>query len=155
MFSSLAHIRVTSAPWPYFLNFCETRVFLFDISVFLGDFEVLYNYASVAVLAVVVYNVINCFSFRGLLRRFGFLKTARRDFYECGFRPQKQKPIQLPIQFLLICVFFLLYDIELVFLFPYVSGVMYDGFYDFILLFYFFFMFFLSLMMDYERHALY
>ena len=77
-----------------------------------------------------------------LLKRFGFLKIARRDFYECGFKPQTQKPIRLPIQFLLICVFFLLYDIELVFLFPYVSGVVFSGFYDFILLIFFFTLFF-------------
>jgi NADH:ubiquinone oxidoreductase subunit 3 (subunit A) len=63
---------------------------------------------SVLILGVIVYNVINCFSFRDLLRRFGFIKPSRRDFYECGFRPQTQKPIRLPIQFLLICVFFLL-----------------------------------------------
>lgn len=121
----------------------------------MGDFEVLFNYVSVIILGVIVYNFINCFSFRDLLKRFGFLKIARRDFYECGFRPQTQKPIRLPIQFLLICVFFLLYDIELIFLFPYVSGVMFTGFYDLILLFLFFFLFFLSLVIDYERHALY
>lgn len=121
----------------------------------MGDFEVFFNYFSVIILAIVVYNVINCFSFRDLLKRFGFLKISRRDFYECGFKPQKQKPIQLPIQFLLICVFFLLYDIELVFLFPFVSGAIYLGLYDSILLFLFFIIFLLSLVIDYEKHALY
>ena len=121
----------------------------------MGDFEVFFNYISVLILGVIVYNVINCFSLRDLLRRFGFIKPSRRDFYECGFRPQTQKPIRLPIQFLLICVFFLLYDIELVFLFPYVSGVTFSGFYDFILLLFFFLLFLLSLIVDYERHALY
>jgi NADH:ubiquinone oxidoreductase subunit 3 (subunit A) len=128
-----------------------------SISLFvnLGDFEVFFNYLSIIILGTIVYNVINCFSFRDLLKRFGFLKISRRDFYECGFRPQTQKPIRMPIQFLLICVFFLLYDIELVFLFPYVSGITFTGFYDFILLFLFFFVFLLSLIIDYERHALY
>jgi NADH-quinone oxidoreductase subunit A len=121
----------------------------------LGDFELLFNYGSVIILGIVVYNVINCFAFRDLLKSFGFLKIARRDFYECGFRPQTQKPIRMPIQFLLICVFFLLYDIELVFLFPYVSGIMFAGLYDFLLLVLFFVLFFLSLIVDYERHALY
>ena len=79
------------------------------------------------------------------MKRFGFLKITRKDFYECGFRPQTQKPIKLPIQFLLICVFFLLYDIELVFLFPYVSGILFSGLYDFFLLIFFFFFFFLVL----------
>lgn len=121
----------------------------------LGDFEVLFSYLTVIILGFVVYNVINCFSFRDLIKRFGFLKNSRRDFYECGFRPQTQKPIKLPIQFLLICVFFLLYDIELIFLFPYVSGVLFAGFYDFLLLILFFTLFLLSLIIDFERHALY
>ena len=127
-------------------------IFLF---VSLGDFEVFLNYFSVFILGMVIFNIINCFSFRNLIKRFGFLKNSRRDFYECGFRPQTQKPIRLPIQFLLICVFFLMYDIELVFVFPYTSGVTINGLYDFILIVYFFLLFLLSLVVDYERHALY
>lgn len=120
----------------------------------LGDFEIFYSVCSVTILGFIVYNVINCFSFRELLKRFGFLKTSRRDFYECGFRPTKQKTIRLPIQFLLICVFFLLYDIELIFLFPFVSGITFLGFYDILLITLFFGLLFLSLIVDFNRHAL-
>nr|ASY95734.1 Nad3 [Stylonychia lemnae] len=121
----------------------------------MGDFELFFNYFSVFILSFIIYNVINSFSFRNLLKRFGFLKMSRRDFYECGFRPQTQKPIKLPIQFLLICIFFLLYDIELVFLFPFVSGIAFLGLYDLILLFFFLILFVFTLAIDYERHALY
>ena len=125
------------------------------LNVSLGDFEVFVNYISIITLGVLIYNIFNYFSFIDLLRRFGFLKVARRDFYECGFRPQNQRPIRLPIQFLLICVFFLMYDIELVFLFPYVAGTTYAGLFDSLLLLLFFVLFLLSLVIDYERHALY
>ena len=121
----------------------------------MGDFEVFFNYFSVIILGIIIYNVISSFTFKNLLKRFGFLKISRKDFYECGFRPQTQKPIKLPIQFLLICVFFLMYDIELVFLFPYISGILFAGFYDLILIIYFFYLFLLTLIVDYERHALY
>lgn len=121
----------------------------------LGDFEVFFNYISVVVLGVIIFSIINCLSFRELLKRFGFLKLARRDFFECGFKPQTQKPIKLPIQFMLICVFFLIYDIELVFIFPYVSGIVFGSFYDTALIVLFFFLFFVSLAVDYEKHALY
>lgn len=94
-------------------------------------------------------------SFKDLLRRFGLLKNTRRDFYECGFRPQSQRVIKVSIQFLLICVFFLLYDIELIFLFPFVSGFTFGGFYDILLLMLFFIVLFKSLNIDYERHALF
>ncbi len=121
----------------------------------MGDFEIFFNYISIIILGVIIYNIMSIFSFRDLLKRFGFLKIARRDFYECGFRPQLQKPIRVPIQFMLICIFFLLYDIELVFLFPYVSGISFAGFFDFILLILFFVLFIVSIVIDYERHALY
>jgi len=119
-----------------------------------GDFEIFLSTVSVTVLAVIIYNVINSFSLRDLLKRFGFVKIARRDFYECGFRPLTQKTIRVPIQFMLICIFFLLYDIELVFLFPYVSAITFIGVYDLLLIIFFFFIFFLSLIIDFNRHAL-
>ena len=120
----------------------------------MGDFEIFFATASVTLLGFIIYNVINSFSFRDLIKRFGFAKIARRDFYECGFRPTTQKAIRLPIQFLLICVFFLLYDIELIFLFPFVSAITFVGVYDVLLLVFFFVMLFLSLVVDFNRHAL-
>jgi NADH-quinone oxidoreductase subunit A len=120
----------------------------------MGDFEVLFAILSVSILSTLVYNIITALSFKAVLRRFGFMKASRRDFYECGFKPQTQRPIKISLQFLLICVFFLLYDIELVFLFPFVSSITFTGFYDLILILMFFTVFFVSLNVDYERHAL-
>jgi NADH:ubiquinone oxidoreductase subunit 3 (subunit A) len=121
----------------------------------MGDFELFVCVLSVVLLAVLVYNVITCLSYKDILRRFGFLKNTRRDFYECGFKPQTQKPVRISIQFLLICIFFLLYDIELVFLFPFFSGSTFLGLLDLSLIFLFFTVLFLSLNLDYERHALF
>lgn len=120
----------------------------------MGDFEVLLIVLSTMFLAIAVYNIITILTFKDILRRFGLLKASRRDFYECGFKPQTQKPIKISIQFLMICVFFLLYDIELVFLFPFVSGFAFTGLYDTLLITFFFLIFFVSLNVDYERHAL-
>lgn len=106
-------------------------------------------------LSTIVYNVITVLTFKDLLRRIGFVKNSRKDFYECGFKPQTQRVIKISIQFLLICVFFLLYDIELVFLFPFISGFSFTGLYDLLLVALFFLVLFLSLNIDYERHALY
>ena len=121
----------------------------------IGDFEVYLAVLSSFVLSTIVYNVITVLSFKDILRRYGFFKNSRRDFYECGFRPQTQRVIKVSIQFLLICVFFLLYDIELVFLFPFVSGFSFTGVYDLFLIILFFMILFMSLNIDYERHALF
>lgn len=120
----------------------------------MGDFEIFFSIFTVTVLGFIIYNVVNMLSFRDLLKRFGFLKIARRDFYECGFRPTTQKPIRVPIQFLLICIFFLLYDIELIFLFPLVSVATFSGLYDLLLIIFFFSVLLVSLVIDFNRHAL-
>lgn len=120
----------------------------------MGDFELNLAIVSITLLAILVYQVITALTFKDLLRRFGLLKLTRRDFYECGFKPQQQKPIKISIQFMLICVFFLLYDIELIFLFPYVSGITCTGGYETFLLTLYFLVFYLSLSVDYERQAL-
>ena len=121
----------------------------------MGDYEVTSAIFSIFILTTFIYNLLTFLSFKDILRRFGFMKNTRRDFYECGFKPQTQKPIKISIQFLIICIFFLLYDIELVFLFPFVSGITFFGLYDNFLLIFFFFIMYISLQVDYERHALY
>ena len=120
----------------------------------MGDFEIFFSTFSITILGFIIYNVVTLVSFRDLLKRFGFLKISRRDFYECGFRPITQKPVRIPIQFLLICIFFLLYDIELIFLFPLTSVTTFVGLYDLNLLMFFFFILVISLVFDYNRHAL-
>ena len=121
----------------------------------MGDYEVASSTLSIFILTTLIYNLLTFLSFKDILRRFGFMKNTRRDFYECGFKPQVQKPIKVSIQFLIICVFFLLYDIELVFLFQFVSGITFMGLYDTLLLILFFTVLYISLQIDYERHALY
>ena len=130
------------------------NILLTAFPVLLGDFDIFIAFVVVFLLGFVIYNVINSFSFRELLKRFGYLRIARRDFYECGFRPTTQKPIRLPVQFLLICVFFLLYDIELIFLFPFSSAITFVGTRDIWLIVFFFFILYLSLIFDVNRHAL-
>ena len=120
----------------------------------MGDFDIFIGLTVVFILGFIIYNVITIMSFRDLLKRFGHFKIARRDFYECGFRPQTQKPVVLPIQFLLICVFFLLYDIELIFIFPLVSVSTFIGLHDLFLVTFFFLLFLMSLVVDFNRHAL-
>jgi NADH-quinone oxidoreductase subunit A len=109
---------------------------------------------SVIILSVVVYNLLGWILSSDWLGRFGLTRTSRRDYYECGFRPRSQRPVKISLTFLLLCVFFLLYDIELVYLFPYVSGYTYDGGCGFSVFLVLLTTVYLSLCVDYERHAL-
>ena len=104
---------------------------------------------------VIIYNVINVFFYKNLISRFGTFKLSRKDFYECGFRPINQKSIKIPIQFLIICIFFLIYDIELLFFFPFLSGFSYLAIFDLFIFIIFILFFIISLFIDYNKHALY
>lgn len=121
----------------------------------LGNMEVFLGSTFSIIFGLIIYNVINLFFFKNLLKRFGLVKKSKKDFYECGFRPQKQKPVQISIQFFMITIFFLLYDIELLFLFPFLSGLSYAGLFDFFIFFIFIFLFVISLVIDYLKHVLY
>ena len=43
---------------------------------------------------------------------------AKKQFYECGFKTLSELNIQINLNFSMMCVFLILYDIEFTFLFP-------------------------------------
>lgn len=45
-------------------------------------------------------------------------QRAKRQFYECGFKSISDLNIQINLNFSLVCVFLILYDVEFTFLFP-------------------------------------
>lgn len=45
-------------------------------------------------------------------------QIAKKQFYECGFKSISDVNIQVNLNFSLVCVFLILYDVEFMFLFP-------------------------------------
>lgn len=43
---------------------------------------------------------------------------AKRQFYECGFKSLSELNVQINLNFTMLCVFLVLYDIEFTLLFP-------------------------------------
>lgn len=125
-----------------------------SVCVWMGDLEIFYSLLILWLLGIVVYTILNALSFKSVIRRLGITKVTRRDFYECGFRPVQQKPFQLSIQFLLICVFFLVYDIELVFSLPLVASLSTLSGLDILWFFFLLISFGVSLLIDLDKHAI-
>lgn len=118
----------------------------------MGSFEVLHFWLLTLVLIVLIIALLSMFSFKNLMNRFGLLRANRREFYECGFKPVTQQPVQFTIQFTMICFFFLIYDIELAFSFPLVSNFSSNGLVE---LFFFAFLygtFLVSLLFDFDQN---
>ncbi len=76
------------------------------------------------------------------------MKFERKNFYECGFKPSIQKPISMSIQFFLICILFILFDTDLLFLYPFVSGITLVSSFDFVLIIVLFFLLYVSIIFE-------
>ena len=109
---------------------------------------------SIFSLSALIYNLLSLKLFRNLANKYGFLKNSRKDYYECGFRPISQKPIKISIQYLLLTLFFLTYDIELTLVVPAASSFIHLTGLESALLMAFIFFFVISFLIDYDRHAL-
>ena len=93
-------------------------------------------------------------SYKNLLNRFGIHRKGRKDYYECGFRPTKQKPITISLQFIVIALFFLIYDIELIFSFPLVASAGAFSLSDVLGFLLIYSTFIVSLFYDYDKNLL-
>ena len=75
---------------------------------------------------------------------------TKNQFYECGFKTLSELNIQINVNFSLLCVFLILYDIEFTLLFPFLFNILnislleFFFFFFFFILFFFFFFFFLN-----------
>jgi NADH-quinone oxidoreductase subunit A len=59
------------------------------------------------------------------------LDDEKLSVYECGFRPFQDARLKLDIQFYIVAILFLLFDLEIAFLFPWVLSVSNLGFLGF------------------------
>lgn len=48
------------------------------------------------------------------------LNAAKSAPYECGIIPSKQPPERFPVRFYLVAMIFIVFDVEVIFLYPYV-----------------------------------
>jgi len=81
-------------------------------------------------------------------------QTAKKQFYECGFRTLSELNVQINLNFSMMCVFLILYDIEFTFLFPILFNFLNLYFLDLIILFFFFFVIIYSLYYDWQFNTL-
>jgi len=79
---------------------------------------------------------------------------TKRKFYECGFNSLTDVNIQININFTLLCVFLILYDIEFTFLYPILFNLWNTTIIQFVFLFLFLLLVVFSLIYDWQVNAL-
>ena len=81
-------------------------------------------------------------------------QPSKKQFYECGFKSLSDVNIVFNLNFSLICVFLILYDIEFTLLFPIVFSSGFFNFYHFAIALIFILLVLLSLVYDIQFNAL-
>jgi NADH:ubiquinone oxidoreductase subunit 3 (subunit A) len=79
---------------------------------------------------------------------------TKKQFYECGFRTLSELNIQINLNFSLLCVFLILYDVEFTFLFPILFNFSFSTFWEVFILFLFLYFIIISLYYDYLNNSL-
>ena len=78
----------------------------------------------------------------------------KKKYYECGFSALSDINISININFLLIGVFLILYDIEFTFLFPFIINISLVNIYSFGVFSLFYTLIIISLLYDWQVSAL-
>lgn len=80
--------------------------------------------------------------------------ASKKNFYECGFKSTTDINIQINLNFSILCVFLILYDIEFTFLLPILINFTFVSFFQYILLNIFILIIIISLVYDWQMNAL-
>ena len=80
--------------------------------------------------------------------------SAKKQTYECGFKSLDSLNFQINLNFVLLCVFLLLYDVEFTFLLPIVFNVYHTILFNFWLFVAFVVLMFICLFYDWQAHSL-
>lgn len=76
-----------------------------------------------------------------------------RQFYECGFKSISELQIQVNMNFSMLCVFLILYDVEFLLLFPFLFNISYVSFFEFFIFSFFFFLVIISFFFDMQYNS--
>ena len=80
--------------------------------------------------------------------------AAKRAPYECGIVPTREAPERFPVRFYLVAMLFIMFDIEIVFLYPYAVSRSELGTFGFVAIIVFSVIFFLSFVYEVAKGGL-
>lgn len=84
----------------------------------MGDFEILIHIIVTISVLGTIFLILRSYSFRNFFLKNVIKDEDKKNFYECGLKPTHQFTPNISIQYVILSLFFLLYDSELLFLIP-------------------------------------
>lgn len=79
---------------------------------------------------------------------------TKKNFYECGFKSTVDINIQINFNFIILCVFLILYDVEFIFLIPFYTNLINLSMISLVILYVYILLILLSLIYDWQMNAL-
>jgi len=95
----------------------------------MGDAVIFFFLQNVIIFSLIFWALLYLASFFYKIKN----HTSKKHFCECGFKSLSDINIQINLNFAMLCVFLILYDIEFTLLFPYLFNIWYTGVSQFIL----------------------
>jgi NADH:ubiquinone oxidoreductase subunit 3 (subunit A) len=116
----------------------------------MGDIVMLFFIQNILIFSIIFWGLT-------VLGSFFYKKKnhkTKRNFYECGFKSTSDLNFQINLNFIMICIFLILYDIEFTFLFPILFNLSNISYIQYLLFILFIFLIILSLFYDILMNAL-
>jgi len=101
-----------------------------------------------AILSLILFAAVYVMSFTSKVE---FEKSSA---YECGFAPFSETSYPFEVQFALIAIMFLLFDIEVLYLYPLVTSILMISFLDFIGIIIFFIILTIGIVFEVSRNVM-
>ena len=120
----------------------------------MGDIEIFFTFITIFFLINTIFLLLKFIFYKNILFIQNISKNNKNNFYECGVKPISQKIINFNINYLLLSIFFILYDSELLLIIPIVYNFNFMTLSDFSLLYLYIILIIVSLFIDFEKNSL-
>src|SRR6185312_14508918 len=114
-----------------------------NFEYFLSIFFMFFSFSLAFLLFGILYLLI--------FRQVDFEKVSA---YECGFNPFEDAYGRFDVRFYLVAILFLIFDLEVAFIFPWSSNVFWSQFFCFVVILIFLFILTLGFLYEWKRGAL-
>jgi len=74
--------------------------------------------------------------------------------YECGFHPFEDTRVKFDVRFYLVAILFIIFDLEITFLFPWSLNILYIDYQGFLFMLFFIYILFIGFFYEWKKGAL-
>jgi NADH:ubiquinone oxidoreductase subunit 3 (subunit A) len=115
-----------------------------------GDVVVIFFLKNILVFSIIFWVLLYISSFFYKIKN----QSSKRHFCECGFKSLSDINIQININFAMLCIFLILYDIEFTLIFPILFNTQFIYYIQFCTIILFIILIVVSLFYDWQINAL-